>query len=81
MPLVPQHEWRALPSFNPCPQDARKRVKDCAVPAETDLRWKQIFAEELDVIAEKMSQYEMERQVNILRCKAGTCLQALAKHL
>ena len=55
-------------------QDAKKRVKDCCVPAESDLRWKQMFAEELDVIAHKMSDYEMERQVGHLIYQASRCI-------
>jgi len=45
-------------------QDARRRSRDCSGPLETDLRWKEVFAYEQAVIDKKMSDYDLERQVN-----------------
>lgn len=54
-------------------------MKDCSIPAESDLRWKQTFAEEISRIAEKMSDYEMERQVSSCQHDTGAhdCCEAV----
>ena len=48
-----------------CLQDASRRLNDTSVAADTDLRWREIFAQEQEAVTTKMPLYEKERQVEL----------------